>query len=94
MIDNLNILADRLRGIQVNGKDITVEDLKSYISSDEKVEVKSASRINLLTDAEIEEMESGKLEDLRSEFYEFVMSKKIPDKETIINTKNDGTIKN
>ena len=42
----------------------------------------------------IEEMESGKLEDLRSEFYEFVMSKKIPDKETIINTKNDGTIKN
>jgi len=58
MIDNLNILADRLRGIQVNGKDITVEDLKSYISSDEKVEVKSASRINLLTDAEIEEMKS------------------------------------
>jgi hypothetical protein len=57
MIKNISTLADRLKGIQVNGKDVTAEELKVFMISDEEVEIK-ASKVNLLTDDEIDEMKT------------------------------------
>lgn len=53
MIKNLNNLAERLKGVQINGKDVTAEDLKTFIASDEEVEL-SVSKVNVLTDSELE----------------------------------------
>lgn len=53
MIKNLNNLADRLKGIQVNGKDVTAEELKTLITSETEVEI-SVSKINMLTDTELD----------------------------------------
>ncbi|MFA5196776.1 MAG: hypothetical protein WC401_13340 [Bacteroidales bacterium] len=53
MITNLNILADRLKGTTINGKEITAEDLMTFIASEEKVEI-SVSKMNILSDTELE----------------------------------------
>jgi len=53
MIKNLNNLADRLKGVQVNGKDLTAEELKTFISSEEEIEI-SVPKVNVLTDTELE----------------------------------------
>jgi len=58
MIKNLDILADRLKGIKVNDKDITVEDLKTFITSEDEVEIKT-NKLNLLSDAELEDVKES-----------------------------------
>lgn len=55
MINNLNTLADRLKGVTINGKEISAEELINQIKSDEEVEI-SVNKFNLLSDAEIDEL--------------------------------------
>jgi hypothetical protein len=55
MIKNFNTLADRLKGITLNGKEITADELKTFMSSDEEVEIK-VSKVHLLTDSELDDV--------------------------------------
>jgi|GEM_PF-1590912 len=55
MIKNIDILADRLKGIKVNGKDITAEELKTFISSEDEMEL-SVPKFNVLSDTELEQV--------------------------------------
>lgn len=57
MIKNLNNLADRLKGIQFNGKDLTAEELKTLITSENEVEI-SVPKVNVLTDTELESVKT------------------------------------
>lgn len=57
MIKNLNNLADRLKGIQVNGKDLTAEELKTLITSEEEIEI-NVPKVNVLTDTELESVKT------------------------------------
>lgn len=53
MIKNFNTLAERLKGITINGKELTAEELKAFMTSDEEVEI-SVPKVHLLTDTELD----------------------------------------
>lgn len=57
MITNISTLADRLKGVTINGKEITTEELLNHIASEDKIEV-NVSQVNLLSDKEIDELKT------------------------------------
>jgi hypothetical protein len=61
MIKNFELLADRLKGITINGKEITAEELLTNISSETEFEI-SVPKINLMTDDELKTAKTGYFE--------------------------------
>lgn len=57
MIKNIDTLADRLKGITIDGKEITAKELLENIASDNEVEIK-VDKYNLLTDTDIDELKT------------------------------------
>lgn len=66
MIKNKEILAERLKGIKVNGEDITLEKLSAYLT-DDKTEVElAAETLHILDDTKLNELKTT----LKKEGYE------------------------
>lgn len=58
MIKNKEILAERLKGIKVNGEDITLEKLSAYLT-DDKTEVElAAETLHILNDTQLNELKT------------------------------------
>jgi len=55
MIKNLDQLADRLKGIKIGDKELTIDMLKESISSEAEIEL-DITQINMLNDSKLEEI--------------------------------------
>lgn len=55
MITNFDILADRLKGITIGGKELTAQEFINQVKAEEEVSIE-ASKLNLLSDTQIDEL--------------------------------------
>lgn len=58
MIKNREILAERLKGIKVNGEDITLEKLSAYLTDDKSEVELAAEPLHILDDAKLNELKT------------------------------------
>lgn len=68
MITNFDLLAERLKGVKIGDKEITLDLLKEALSKEDKFEV-SVPQAHLLSDSELVSLKEKVKEDNKSGFY-------------------------
>lgn len=69
MIKNNGLLAERLKGLKVGDKDLTVDSLRDLLTSNDEFELQG-SKAHLLDDSQLEELKSNVKKEGRSEWEE------------------------